>query len=71
MPLRAAALPLQSYPKGRQDDRGKEDLRGGKADPNKDPLLTPTGLTEQEIGKIVAFLRALTSTEPVVKPTLP
>ena len=44
---------------------------GGKADPNKDPLLTPTGLTEREIGKIAAFLRALTSTEPVVKPTLP
>ena len=44
---------------------------GGKADPHKDPLLTPTGLTEAEIGKIVAFLRALTSTEPFVRPTLP
>ncbi len=44
---------------------------GGKADPNKDPLLTPTGLTEQEIGKIAAFLRALTSTEPLAKPALP
>jgi cytochrome c peroxidase len=44
---------------------------GGKADPNKDLLLTPTGLTEQEIGKIVAFLRALTSTEILAKPTLP
>jgi cytochrome c peroxidase len=44
---------------------------GGKSDPNKDPLLTPTGLTDQEIAKIVAFLNALTSTEPLVKPTLP
>jgi hypothetical protein len=44
---------------------------GGKADPNKAPLLTPTGLTEQEIGKIAAFLRALTSSEPLAKPALP
>ena len=44
---------------------------GGRPDPNKDLLLTPTGLTEQEIAKIVAFLTALTSTEPLVKPTLP
>lgn len=44
---------------------------GGRPDPNKDLLLTSTGLTDQEIAKIVAFLTALTSTEPLVKPTLP
>lgn len=44
---------------------------GGKADPNKSPLLTPTGLTEAEIGKVAAFLRSLTSEEKWEAPTLP
>ena len=44
---------------------------GGKPDPNKTPLLQPTGLSEAEIDKVVAFLNTLTSTEPWVAPTLP
>jgi cytochrome c peroxidase len=44
---------------------------GGKPDPNKDPLLLPADLTDAEIAQILAFLRALTSNEPLVKPALP
>ncbi len=44
---------------------------GGKPDPNKSPLMRPTGLTEPEIDKIVAFLNSLTSTEGWEAPTLP
>ena len=44
---------------------------GGKPDPNKSPLLTPTGLTDGEIGKVVAFLKSLTSEEPWEAPALP
>ena len=44
---------------------------GGKPDPNKTPLLKPTGLTEAEIDKIVAFLNSLTSTEGWDQPKLP
>jgi cytochrome c peroxidase len=44
---------------------------GGKPDPNKDPLLIPAVLTDREIAHIVAFLRSLTSDEPLVRPTLP
>lgn len=44
---------------------------GGKADPNKTPLLKPTGLTDSEIDKIVAFLESLTSTEAWQAPVLP
>jgi cytochrome c peroxidase len=44
---------------------------GGKPDPNKTPLMRPTGLTEAELDKIVAFLSSLTSTEPWVQPQLP
>ena len=44
---------------------------GGKPDPNKSPLLQPTGLTEEELDRIVAFLNSLTSTEPWVAPTVP
>ena len=43
---------------------------GGKPDPNKRTLLTPTGLSEAEIDKIVV-LNSLTSTEPWQQPTLP
>ncbi len=44
---------------------------GGKPDPNKDSLLQPANLSEREIAQIVAFLRALTSDEPLVRPTVP
>lgn len=44
---------------------------GGKPDPKKSPLLQPTGLTEEELDKIVAFLNSLTSTEPWTQPQLP
>ena len=44
---------------------------GGKPDPNKSPLLVPTGLSEAEIDKVVAFLNSLTSTEPWQQPRLP
>ena len=44
---------------------------GGKADPNKSPLLVPTGLTEAEIDKVVAFLNSLTSSESWEPPKLP
>lgn len=44
---------------------------GGKADPNKSPLMQPRGLTEAELDKIVAFLNSLTSTETWTQPTLP
>jgi cytochrome c peroxidase len=44
---------------------------GGKPDPNKTPLMRPTGLSEAELDKIVAFLTSLTSTEPWEQPKLP
>ena len=44
---------------------------GGKADPNKSPLLAPRGLSEAEIDSIVAYLKTLTSTEPWQQPVLP
>ena len=44
---------------------------GGKPDPNRSTMLKPTGLTEAEIDKVVAFLNALTSREPWEQPTLP
>jgi cytochrome c peroxidase len=44
---------------------------GGRDDPNKSPLLTPTGLSEPEIRQVVEFLKSLTSDEPLVRPVLP
>lgn len=44
---------------------------GGKPDPNKSPLLTSAGFTDAEVVKVAAFLRSLTSDEPLMKPTLP
>jgi cytochrome c peroxidase len=41
------------------------------ADPNKTPILVDAQLTDAEIEKIVAFLQALTSDEPLVRPVLP
>ena len=43
----------------------------GKPDPNKSPLMQPTGLTEAELDKIVAFLNSLTSTEGWQQPAVP
>lgn len=45
--------------------------RGGGADPNKSTILVDTGLTDAQIGQVTAFLRALTSDEAYVRPTLP
>ena len=44
---------------------------GGGDDPKKTPILTPTGLSDAEIAKLVEFLKTLTSTEPWEAPTLP
>lgn len=44
---------------------------GGKADPNKSPLLTDSNFTDADVAKIAAFPRSLTSDEPLVKLTLP
>ena len=44
---------------------------GGGDDPKKSPVLSPTGLSEPEITKIVEFLKTLTSTEPWAAPALP
>ncbi len=44
---------------------------GGKPDPDKTPILQPTGLSEAEIDQIVAFLKSLSSTEAWVQPALP
>lgn len=44
---------------------------GGKADPNKTALLVDVKLSDAEVRQIVAFLTALTSDEPAVKPALP
>jgi len=44
---------------------------GGKPDPAKSPLMQPTGLTDAEIDKVVAFIGSLTSEEKWVPPTLP
>jgi cytochrome c peroxidase len=44
---------------------------GGKPDPNKSPILRPTGLTDAEIDKVVAFLNSLTSNEGWQQPKLP
>jgi cytochrome c peroxidase len=44
---------------------------GGRPDPNKSELMSPTGLTETEIAQVVAFLRTLTSEEPLVRPRNP
>ncbi len=46
--------------------------RGGNAaDPNKAAALVDAGLNERELAQLLAFLRALTSDEPAVKPALP
>jgi cytochrome c peroxidase len=44
---------------------------GGGKDPNKSPLLIDTGLSDREVQQVVAFLRTLTSHEPLVRPTIP
>lgn len=44
---------------------------GGGNDPGKSAMLVDTKLTDAEIRQVVAFLTALTSTEPYRAPTLP
>ena len=44
---------------------------GGGDDPKKTTILTPTGLSDAEIAKVVEFLKTLTSTEPWEAPKLP
>lgn len=44
---------------------------GGGVDPNKSAVMMPTGLTDAEITKVVAFLKSLTSEEPWSPPKLP
>ena len=44
---------------------------GGGADPNKSPIMTPTGMNDDEIKKVVKYLESLTSTETWTAPTLP
>lgn len=44
---------------------------GGKEDPNRTALLSPTGLTERELTQVVAFLESLTSNERWDAPPLP
>ena len=44
---------------------------GGGADPAKSPVLVDTGLSDDEITKVVAFLRTLTSEEPFERPIVP
>jgi cytochrome c peroxidase len=44
---------------------------GGGADPNKSELLVDRGLTDAEIGQILAFLESLTSDEGWEKPSIP
>ena len=45
--------------------------KGGGADPAKSPVLVDTGLSDDEITKVVAFLRTLTSEEPFERPIVP
>ncbi|MED0670951.1 cytochrome-c peroxidase [Aneurinibacillus aneurinilyticus] len=42
--------------------------KGGGAHPNKDPLMQPINLNDQEIDALVAFLEALSGEVPVVEP---
>ena len=44
---------------------------GGGADPRKSPLVAPTEMGDDDIARIVAFLKTLTSTEPWEAPKLP
>jgi cytochrome c peroxidase len=44
---------------------------GGGVDPKKSPIMTPTGMSDAEIKKIVKYLETLTSTEPWTAPSLP
>jgi cytochrome c peroxidase len=55
----------------RLEDAVRYMANGGGNDPKKSPILTPTGLSDAQIGKIVAFLKTLTSTEPWQAPAIP
>lgn len=44
---------------------------GGGADSKKSPIMTPTGMTDDEIKKVVNYLESLTSTEAWAAPAVP
>ncbi len=44
---------------------------GGGADANKSPIMVATGMTDDEVKKVVKYLESLTSTERWTAPTLP
>ena len=44
---------------------------GGKPDPSKSPILRDTLLGDKKVSQVVAFLKALTSTETWEQPKLP
>lgn len=44
---------------------------GGGADANKSPIMVATGMTDDEVKKVVKYLESLTSTESWRAPTLP
>ena len=44
---------------------------GGSADPQKSPIMVATGMSDDEIRKVVKYLESLTSTEAWAAPTLP
>ncbi len=44
---------------------------GGGADPKKSPLMVATGMTDDEIRKVVKYLESLTSTETWAAPAIP
>jgi cytochrome c peroxidase len=41
---------------------------GGGSDPNKDPLLRPLGLSQQEVSDLTAFLESLTGDPVIIEP---
>lgn len=72
--LRSIALRAPYFHDGSRatlDEAVRYMAAGGGDDPKKSPILSPTGLTEPEIGRLVEFLKTLTSTEPWTAPALP
>lgn len=45
--------------------------KGGIANPNRDPLLQDRNLSDQDVAKIAAFLRSLSTDQKFTPPTLP
>ena len=55
----------------RLEDAVRYMASGGMPNPNRSPLLENVTLSDAEVRQVVAFLVALTSEEPAVKPALP